>query len=135
MPKQTILDNEFVTLWFYPEQKMVYHQLKKYVPSPNMQEMLLKGLEFFKSGKANKWLSDDSKLGGALGQDMKDWNHDIWLPRMVAAGWKYWALVMPASAIGKMNLQRMAGEFAQKGVTFQPFSNPAAAMTWLDKQK
>ena len=38
--------------------------------------------------------------------DPSEWiNHD-WFPRMLAVGWKYWALLEPETAIGAMTMKK-----------------------------
>ena len=31
MPPITIIENEFASLWYYPEQKIVHHKLKSFL--------------------------------------------------------------------------------------------------------
>ena len=80
--------------------------------------------------KARKWLSDD-RGNGAVRPEDEEWVQKNWLPKVVAAGWKYWAIVPPQKVVGQMNIKRLVAAFAEVGVTAQVFSDPTAALEWL----
>ncbi len=48
-----------------------------------------------------------------------------WLPRVLGAGFKYWAIVLPAGAIGKLNMRRLASQHASHGHR-EPHRNDAS---------
>ena len=58
---------------------------------------------------------------------------EVWSKRAIAAGWKYWAIVMPDAALGKANMRRFIREYADQGVTVQIFGSPEEALEWLKK--
>jgi hypothetical protein len=33
-----------------------------------------------------------------------EWADTVWLPRVLRAGFKFWAIVLPKAAIGKLNM-------------------------------
>ena len=82
---------------------------------------------------ASKWLSDDRALPVLRREDM-DWAHNEWFPRMVEAGWKFWAIVQPEKVIGQMNIERVVREYLAAGITAKYFSDPDDAMKWLENQ-
>ena len=59
MPKTTIIDTDYATLWYHSEQKIVHHQFHKFIYGQEFRQVLEKGLEIFKENDAHKWLSDD----------------------------------------------------------------------------
>ena len=134
MSKETIIDNDFVTLWFHPETKIVHHQFKKFVPTNQLKEILNKGTDLLESRKAKKWLSDDRK-NGAIPKDFEEWSTTNWRPRTVKAGWKFWAILIPEAMIGQLNMQRKVKEFGQAGIIAQFFTDTTEAMKWLEKQQ
>ena len=95
--------------------------------------MLNKGLEVFQEFGAQKWLSDD-RANSALSPEDGEWGTNNWNPRVIAAGWKYWAIVMPAKVIGQMNMQYFIKVNSELGVTARVFSDPDEAMRWLEAQ-
>ena len=133
MAKQTVLENPNITFWFHTDTKIVHHQIHKYTSGTILQEALNKGADSLEQYKASKWLSDD-RNNGALPPEDLEWNKVVWIPRVVKAGWKYWALVIPEKAVAQMNMKRFQTEFAQAGVTVQTFSDPEVAMEWLVRQ-
>ncbi|MBP1627010.1 MAG: hypothetical protein H6Q00_1485 [Holophagaceae bacterium] len=130
MAKTTILENDNISLWFHSDSRIVHHQMHKFTSGNALREALLKGAELMEKHQATKWLSDD-RLAGPVPQEDKDWNAVNWVPRVIKAGWKYWAVVLPEKTVAQMNLRRFQDEFAQKGVTVRTFTDPEAALAWL----
>jgi hypothetical protein len=133
MSKMIIIDNEFVTLWYYPEKKIVHHQFHKFLYGQAFRDDLNAGTELLQKYGAQKWLSDDRK-NSALPKEDVEWAETDWFPRTKKAGWKYWALVLPEQVIGQMNMKRFIRDYSAQGLTVQVFSDPEAAMSWLEKQ-
>lgn len=131
MPTITVMDNENASLWFHPESGIVHHKFKKYMWGDAFKEVLDKGLEQMKEHGATKWLSDD-RANSALRPEDGAWANDDWTPRVLAAGWKYWAIVLPQNVIGRMNMQQFIDQQSQAGVTVRVFSDPNEALSWLD---
>ena len=63
-----------------------------------------------------------------------EWTATVWRPRVIKAGWKYWALVLPEKTIRQLNMRRIIKDYADSGVTVQIFSNADEAMQWLKAQ-
>lgn len=133
MSKTIIFDHDRATLWFHPETKIVHHEIKKYVYGPELREILDQGYELLKKTSAQKWLSDDRK-NGPLTKDDSEWAKTDWFPRVVAAGWKYWAIIMPKSAMGQMNMRKFKEEYAQAGIIVNVFDDPDEGLKWLESQ-
>jgi hypothetical protein len=129
----TIIQSEAVTLRFYPKQKIVHHEFRQFVCGDQFRDVLKKGLEIVQREGATKWLSDD-RGNSAITPDDGDWAVKEWAPRVMAAGWKYWAVVMPEKVIGQMNMRRWIKTYAEQGITAQAFSDPVEAMIWLERQ-
>jgi len=131
MTKNIISDTEYATLWYYPETKIVHHQFHKFIHGDEFRKVLDRGEEIFKQNGASKWLSDDRKNSTLTTADT-EWAQQDWFPRVFAAGWKYWAIVMPDKVVGKMNMKRFIDAYAPQGLTIDIFDNPEAALTWLE---
>jgi hypothetical protein len=130
MSKTTVIDTDYATLWYYPEQKIVHHVFKRFIYGQEFRQVLEKGLEIFKQHGAQRWLSDD-RNNSALPKADSEWGINDWSPRVVEAGWKYWAIVMPDKVVGQMNMQRFIDLYATKGVTIQIFDDSDEALNWL----
>jgi hypothetical protein len=130
----TIIDTEAVSLRYYPPTRIVHHQIRRFIHGPEFRDLLLEGLRAFRKYGANKWLSDD-RGNGPLKPSDGIWAKDVWGPEVMAAGWKYWAVVLPDKAMAQLNMQRWITAYARRGVTVQAFVDPAAAMDWLTRQE
>ena len=131
MRKITIVDTEYASLWFYPETKIVHHKIYKFMAAGLFRQMLTAGAECLEKHHATKWLSDN-RGNTVVRQEDIQWGMTVWAPRVVRAGFKYWAIVMPAKAIGKMQMRKLIEEYGQRGVAVQVFPEPDDAMRWLE---
>jgi hypothetical protein len=125
--------NDDLSLWYHPKHAIVHHQLHRVPSSEIFREMLSRGAELLEINKAKKWLSDDRNNTLVRPADA-EWGDINWAPRVIRAGFTYWGIVLPGAAIGKLNMQRFAKEYRQRGVTVHVVDNPEAAFTWLKQQ-
>ena len=130
---EKILENEYATLVVYPEKKIVHHTIHKFIFGEPFRNLMTKGADVYIEQGCTKWLSDDRK-NSALSEEDIQWGQENWENRILDAGWKYWALVMPEKVIGQMNMKRIADRYDGMGVTVQVFSDPDEAMSWLEAQ-
>ncbi|HEX7840550.1 MAG TPA: hypothetical protein VF469_23890 [Kofleriaceae bacterium] len=129
--KISILENDVISLWFYPGRQMIHHQMKTYCYADRFREALNKGVEAMERYRATRWLSDD-RANGALPVEDTDWAEQVWLPKAKAAGWRHWSIVQPERVIGQINLARIAKKYAQLGINTRMFSDPDEAFKWLE---
>ncbi len=128
--RQVIIDDGDAMLYWHAKPKIVHHELKGIVQGQRFRQLLEKGLELFREHGACKWLSDD-RGNTALSHEDTDWAINVWSPQVIAAGWKYWAVVMPKKMIGQMDMTGWIKRYAEKGVTVSAFTDPDAALRWL----
>ncbi len=128
--KKVILDNEYATLWYFPKEKIIQHQFKKLARGDDFRDVLLKGAEAFEKYRCTKWLSDDGKIG-VLNKKDTDWGETNWTPRVIKAGWKQWANVMPDRVAGQMRIKEVIKHFKSFGVEVRTFEDAEAAYQWL----
>jgi hypothetical protein len=86
MNRETIVDTPGLLLWYYPDTKIIHHEMQKYPGAEVLESALEKGLEVLRTRGAHKWLSDDRK-GGALPKSHHEWGNKVWGPAAAAAGW------------------------------------------------
>lgn len=126
----TVLDNQYATLWYYPDHKIVHHQFHQFVFSDALRSVLNKGLATLQEHGAQKWLSDDRHHSAIIPEDVH-WSQTVWFPRAVESGWKHWAIVTPQSLVGAINLQTFARQCTEQGVQTRFFNDPIEALAWL----
>jgi len=130
MTTKTLVQTENVTLQYHTDGRIVHHVIHKPTQGKEFRDLLTTGAELFERQKAVKWLSDD-RGNGALHPDDSDWAMGVWSARVVKAGWKYWAVVMPKAALGKMNMKRFINLYRDFGVEVRIFEDDAPALEWL----
>ncbi len=126
----TILDTEYVTLWYYPEHKIVHHVIHKFIYGDNFRANLEEGLKIFQQYGAAKWLSDDRHNSVLMKEDI-EWSGEDWFPRMYDAGWRYWAIVMPDKVVGQANMNRVMNTYVNRGLTVKIHDHSETALEWL----
>lgn len=131
MSTLTIMDNDYVTLWYHPESKIVHHQFHRFTYGEQLRSMLDKGVEIFKQYGANKWLSDDV-ANSTLSKEDGEWAINDWSPRVFGEGWKYWAVVVPDKIVGKANMNRFMQQFIARGLVVRVFEDVDEAQRWLE---
>jgi hypothetical protein len=106
MDEILIVDNTLISLWVYPQRRIVHHRMKMFCYGDELRQALMAGAAAMVEHGATKWLSDD-RINGALVPDDVVWLDEHWRPRVTAAGWKHWAIVQPAKILGQRTLQRV----------------------------
>ena len=130
MSEIEIIKNEFATLVYHPESKIIHHTFHQPIGGDKFREVLNTGTDALEKYGASKWLSDD-RGNSALSQEDTDWSMNFWFPRAIKAGWKFWALVVPQDLLARMNLKEFVDSYYDKGLRIMVFNGPEEAMQWL----
>jgi hypothetical protein len=130
MSEMTIIKNEYATLIYYPESKIVHHIFHKPISGQVFRNILDTGADTLEKNQASKWLSDD-RGNLALPQDDTEWSKTNWFPRAVKAGWKYWALVVPDDFMARVNMNEFVDSYLNQGLRIAVFTDTEEAMKWL----
>ena len=125
-----VLETSLITVWAYPEKRLIHHEMRKFCHGDEFRNGLDRGLEALELYKASKWLSDD-RANSVLPED-EAWASQDWVPRAKAAGWKHWAMV-PAGALGHHRASRFVKNYLELGINARMFSDLDEAMKWLDE--
>jgi len=127
----TIMDDANISMWYYPDTKILHHQIHRFFYGKPFRDALNKGVEVFQKYGARKWLSDDRAETALTPDDLK-WGDEDWFPRVARCGWKYWAIVMPEKIVGQLTLKKLADKYSAQGVTTRIFSSVDEAKNWLE---
>ncbi len=131
--KETVIETPRMSLYYHPTENIIHHEMHSYPGMKVLEQILLSGLRLMTEHSSFKWLSDD-RNGGALPKSHHKWGDEVWAPKAIKAGWRYWALLPPADALGTANMQRLVNTYAKKGVTAKTFDNYHEAFNWLRRQ-
>lgn len=130
-----IVSNDYITLEYRPDEQLIYHTIHQPI-GPDQSQLFMDaldaGTEALQQYGVSKWLSDD-RNNGPLVADVMDWSFQDWSPRTIAAGWKYWANVVPTELAAAGTLVPVIDHFHKFGLKMQVFSNVEAALQWLAK--
>lgn len=129
-PKEILIDEPCMRLYFHPDSGIVHHEIKRNLNSEVFRRVLTHGAETLEARKACKWLSDN-RDHFKLSEADEEWAKTVWFPRAVAAGWKHWAILRPESAIGALNIARLSQNYARLGVNTRILSDFTEALRWL----
>jgi hypothetical protein len=126
-----VVKNQFVTLQYLPEQKMLYHIVHKPVDEEIFKSTLNTGVEMLSKNGIRKWLSDDRK-NGPFSQAFSKWAINDWIPHAIEAGWQYWANVVPEDMEAAGTLMPFIEVLQEKGLRMATFADTEKAMEWLE---
>ena len=131
MAETELINNENMALWYDPVSKYIHHKIKKSLPKGAFEELLSTGAGYLEKHGMKKWLSDDSNVVAITKED-SEFGDNVWAPRVIKAGFKYWAVVMPTSAMGSLQINRFVKEYRERGVTVEVFNSVDDARKWLE---
>jgi hypothetical protein len=125
-----IVDNEFITVQYLPDKKIIYHTVHKPIDYKQFTDAVYAGSEVLMANGACKWLSDDRKNGPlpeAMRTGAKDWGAGL-----IAAGWKYWANVVPEETAAARTLVPVVDALFDLGLHLMVSTNLEEAFQWLE---
>ncbi len=125
-----ILKNDQITVYFHEEDKIIHHVCHKQISGQPYRDAFFAGTDTLIKYKAIKWLSDD-RMNPMVCPDDQKWLAEVWTPKILQAGWKYWGLVMPQEALGQMRMTLACQIYSKLGVTLNTFEDPIKALVWL----
>jgi len=130
---EIIHENEWVTLWYHADVKVVHHCFHKALRGEAFRSVLLRGTAVLRERGATKWLSDN-RLIFILPQEDQEWADAEWFPQPLKAGWTQWAIVRPEKAAADLYMRRVAATRSAAGVKTELFTTLEAGMDWLTNQ-
>ena len=134
MSEVIIVDNEFITVRYLDDKRIIYHTIHKPFPDQVLKDGVNAGTEALRTYGACKWLSDDRK-SGPVSPDIAEWGSKDWNPRTIAAGWKYWANVVPEELASAGSLIPVIESLYTLGLRMMVFTDLEEAFQWLDRME
>ena len=133
MTPETIIDNEYITLWYHPDTQIVHHEIHKFIYGDAFRDALMTGAELLKTRNACKWLSND-RGNSAMPKDDVEWLMENFISKAIKAGWRHWAIVSPKSMVGRMSIDSSREYLSEHGLNVMVFDDEKSAMDWLISQ-
>lgn len=134
MSEVIIVDNEFITVRYLDDQRIIYHTVHKPLTDQVLKDAVNAGTDALREYGACKWLSDDRK-NGPVSPEIVEWGREDWNPRTIAAGWKYWANVVPEELASAGTLAPIIGDLSKLGLRMEVFTDLEEAFQWLDRME
>ena len=128
--REIVFESEQISVWCYPQLRIVSHQMHRVCYGVPFRDALRAGTAAMQRCNAISWLSDD-RLNGPLPDEDENWATSAWFQATKAAGWRYWAMVLPEKAVGKLNVKRFVELYRKRGIEAQMFTEPEPALEWL----
>jgi hypothetical protein len=130
MPTLTVIDDEYVTLWYHPEEKVVHHKIHRFLVPGVFEKLLSAGAQLLEAHGASKWLSDD-RMNVVVSPEDLEWSDTVWAPRVLKAGFKHWAIVVPSQAVAELQMKALRAKRRKQGLEVEMFESVEQAMAWL----
>lgn len=108
--------------------------LKQFAEGEELRTVLDMGIELLLERKASSLLGDLRHLGPVTPKDQK-WTAESWLPRAIAAGMAYLALVSPRKIVAQMAVKTFMNNVKDHALIVGNFEDIETARAWLRDQK
>ncbi len=130
LERKTILDDELVALYLYPEIGTIHHVIKRSVENERFRSLMAKAADSFVENGCDKYLSDDRAMM-TFSYDDLIWAAENWEKRLMPAGWRHWALIPPKKVLGRVMAKRLAARYVDLGIDVRTFEDDSSALEWL----
>lgn len=132
---KVLFEHPLISVWFHERRRVVHHRVNRPILAEELgviQQAFNSGTEVVRKQRATKWLSDD-RHQLVMPSEVQAWCQTVWFPATRSAGWKYWAIVQPESAVARLFVARLLPAVAKEGITASTFADVPEGLDWLDK--
>jgi len=126
-----LYDSPTCSVEWLEEGKILLKTMKGFVFGDETRKLFNAGYEKVLKEGGSKWLSDNRNLKPWKQEDVAFINED-WLPRMLKAGWKYWAIIEPEDTMGNLSMKNFIDLYQEQGLELKFFHNLEDAKAWLE---
>ena len=128
------LDEPWVSIRWDGIHHYVHTEWKGFATSEEFRAALMRALDPIREKQSQGYLSDTRKVKVIVHTDQA-WANEVWIPLLVKAGVKRFALVTAASGLGKLNVEDVIDLVDNRGVLMRGFGSLADARQWLAEIK
>ena len=94
----------------------------------------MRALDAIRERHVVAYLSDTRQVRVVVHEDQV-WANEVWMPMLVKAGVKRFALVTAASGLGKVTVEEVVELVQNRGLLMKAFGSVLSARTWLEEIK
>jgi hypothetical protein len=124
------LDQPWVSIRWDGVHQCVHTEWKAFANSGEFRTALMRALDAIRDKRAIAYLSDTRKVR-VIVYDDQVWAHEVWVPLLVDAGVKRFALITAASGLGRANVEDVIAMVDNRGLLMRGFDSLEKARTWL----
>jgi hypothetical protein len=115
-----------------PTSGAVHIEWQGWADSTEFALLLEAGLRALREYHGSRWLADCRNMK-TIEQSDQEWLDRSWFPRMLAAGLQRMAVLMPKSALAKMNVEDILGKVPGTKLQVAYFATVNEARQWLTR--
>src|SRR5450759_253890 len=116
------LDETWVSIRWDGVHHCVYTEWKAFATSAEFRAALLRALDAIRDHHAVGYVSDTRKIKVIVHADQA-WANEVWIPLLVDAGVKRFALVTAVSGLGKLNVEDVIALVDNRGLLMRGFES------------
>jgi hypothetical protein len=124
------LDKPWVSIRWDKVHKCVHSEWKSFANSDEFRAALMRAIDAIKDRHAIAYLSDTRKVKVIVHGD-QNWVNEVWVPLLIAAGVRRFALVKAESGLGKLNVEDVINMVDNRGLLMRGFNSVQNARMWL----
>jgi hypothetical protein len=124
------LDQPWVSIRWDNIRQCVHTEWKAFANSDEFRAALMRALDAIRDHHSVAYLSDTRKVKVVVPAD-QEWANKVWIPLLVSAGVKRFALVTATSGLGKLNVEDVIKLVDNRGLLMQGFNTMDSARMWL----
>jgi hypothetical protein len=113
-----------------PTSRAVHIEWQGWADPAEFAAALEAGLVAFVEHRGSRWLADCREMK-AIQQSDQEWIDRSWFPRMIAAGLRRMAVVVPRSGLALSNLEDIIRKVPAKKIDVQFFATVPEAEAWI----
>lgn len=132
--RDVYLDEPWVSIRWDGVHHCVHTEWKAFANSSEFRAALMSALDAIRDRQAIQYLSDTRKVKVVVHEDQA-WANEVWIPLLVDAGVKRFALVTATSGLGKLTVEEVIKLVDNRGLLMRGFDSLDEAQKWLAQAK
>jgi hypothetical protein len=131
LPNGVFFDRPGVAvMWWNATSRAVHIEWQGWADPAEFAAALEAGLVALIEHRSSRWLADCREMK-AIQQSDQEWIDKNWFPRIIAAGLRRMAVVIPKSGLARSNLEDIMEKVAADRIDGQFFATVAEAEAWI----